>query len=92
MVWIPCDDDEITVSAQVLRLTDNKALVLYKEQGMEDIDGSDVWFGFDSNLEVRNHDYVRRLYHEVSDEYEHITGIFLIWTLNLLIENTVLVL
>ena len=29
-----------------------------------------------SNLEVRNHDYVRRLYQEVSDDYEHIRGIF----------------
>ena len=41
---VPCDDNDITVSAQVLRLTDNKALVLYNEHGMECIDGSDVWF------------------------------------------------
>jgi len=75
-LYIPCGDNEITVSAQVLRLTDNKALVLSKERGMEYVDEGDVWFGFDSNLEVRNHDYVQRLYQEVGDEYEHITGIF----------------
>lgn len=73
---VQCDENHITVSAKVIRLTDNKALVLYAEQGLEDIYGSDVWFGFASNLEVRNHDYVRRLYQEVSDDYEHITGIF----------------
>ena len=66
---------DLKASVQILRMTDNKVLRLFQEQGPDDYDTDYIFFGFDSNLEFRDYDYSRRLYEEVCSDFEYVQGL-----------------